>query len=99
MSTEGTKPLPRPLDPTLIDLFLSQVGETATVSVDPEHGTHLVNVDGIVDLNALVALAMEHAAHVVRTHHVIRVPNGPIVRPLPSELALEFNRRAKEARA
>lgn len=99
MSNEGPMPSPRPLDPTLIDLFLSQAGETAQVSVDPEWGTHMVAIEGTIDLNAMVALAMDHAAHVVRTHHVIRKQGGPIVRPTPSEFAMEFIRRAKEARA
>jgi hypothetical protein len=51
----------------LIDLMLSQLGETATVSVDPEHGTSVVAIDGTVDVNALTSLALDQCAHIIET--------------------------------
>jgi hypothetical protein len=50
----------------LVDDFMSQLAETATITVDPEHGTTGVHIDGLVDVNALVGHALAHAAHVVR---------------------------------
>jgi hypothetical protein len=66
----------------LINDFLSQLSETATIAVDPEHGTTGVHVDGIVDVNALVFHALTHAAHVIRVARKVSPLLGGATVPL-----------------
>lgn len=80
----------------LIDDFMSQLAETATVTIDPEHGTTGVHVDGLVDVNALVGHALAHAAHVVRHARIV----GPGPTPLHrSHIADLLDEQAKAVRS
>jgi hypothetical protein len=96
MNTDHLNVVP---SPSLEGLFLSQLGETATVTLDPEHGTQVVNIQGTIDVAALVALAFEEAERVARNHYVTVGNGAPLRRPTPSELAMEYRRLAGEARA
>jgi hypothetical protein len=78
---------------TVEQIVLSQLGETATAVPDIEHGLHTVQVDGLVDVGGIVALVLEHAAHVVDTHRHL----GEFA-ATPAELATELRRQATEAR-
>jgi hypothetical protein len=91
---------PTPVTPPSLEaLILSQIGETASVTLDPEYGTHVVNISGTVDVAALAALAFEEAERVARNHYVTNGNGAPLRKPTPSELAMEFRRLAGESRA
>lgn len=83
---------------TIIELIESQLQETATAVPDPEHGTHVMAVDGLVDVGAIVGLVLEHAAYIVDTY---RIPHrsGRTLAALPHETRNHLIALAKEARA
>jgi hypothetical protein len=85
---------------TLIELLQSQLSETATAVPDPEHGEHVMAVDGLIDLGALAALVLEHAADIVDG---LRVPDprhpGLTLQALPYQVRNHLNTLAKEYRA
>jgi hypothetical protein len=85
---------------TLIELLQSQLSETATAVPDPEHGEHVMAVDGLIDLGALVGLVLEHAADIADTY---RQPSqrfpGRTHAPTPIDLRNHYNTLAKEYRA
>lgn len=81
------------INPTIQDTVLSQLAETATVTPDSEHGNHVVLTEGMVDVGGVIALVLEHAAHVVETHRHL----GEFA-ATPAELATELRRQATEAR-
>lgn len=87
----------------LIRIIESQLQETATAVPDPEHGPHVMAVDGLVDVGAIVGLVLEQAAHIVDTYRVPAKPPlagfGRTLAALPYETRNHLNALAKEARA
>lgn len=92
-----------PTTAQLISIVTSQLQETATAVPDPEHGAHVMAVDGLVDVGAIVGLVLEQAAYIVDTYRVpARTPVAGLHRTLaalPYETRNHLNALAKEARA
>jgi hypothetical protein len=88
------------IDPTLRDAIVVELTKTATLNGgQPVDDLHAVPIIGTIDLGELIAVVSEDAARVSRVHHVKATKLDTPVRPTLGELAMEFTRRAAEARA
>lgn len=82
----------------LIELMLIELRRHATVTPGDELGYRAAQVDGTIDVGALMALVLERAADVVNAARYIgTVENGGRV-ATPMEAARELKRQAKEHR-
>jgi hypothetical protein len=82
----------------LIELTLIELRRHTTVTPDVELGYRAAQVDGTVDVGALMALVLERAADVVNAaRHIGTVENGGKV-ATPMEAAHELKRQAKDHR-
>jgi hypothetical protein len=83
----------------LIEVLVSELQEHASAVPDPEHGPEFVMVDGMVDVGALAAHVLEHAAYIVDTYRVPSASSPSGTRAaLPSEVRDHLTALARAAR-